>query len=47
MEFLISIWFMAHLPNQSPGIAPSQLGSACSPPSKPRRRGRSIATLPP
>src|SRR3984893_12534260 len=46
-EALISIWFMAPCPSQSSVIAPSQLGRACSLPSKPRRRGRSIATLPP
>jgi Type I restriction and modification enzyme - subunit R C terminal/Protein of unknwon function (DUF3008) len=36
-----------YLPSQSSVVARSQLGRACSLPSKPRRRGRSIATLPP
>ena len=44
---LISIWFMAHLPSQSSAIAASQLGRACSLPSKLRSLGRSISTLPP
>ena len=47
VETLISIWFMAHLPSQSSVIAPSQLGRACSLPSKLRSRGRAISTLPP
>src|SRR5882724_2851839 len=47
VETLISIWFIAHLPSQSSITVPSQLGSACSLPSKPRSRGRSISTLPP
>ena len=47
VETLISIWFTAHLPSQSSVIASSQLGRACSLPSKPRSRGRSISTLPP
>src|SRR5450759_5975506 len=38
---------MAHLPSQSSVIAPSQLGRACSLPSKLRSRGRAISTLPP
>src|ERR1700719_3155490 len=45
VETLISIWFMAHLPSQSSVIAPSQLGRACSLPSKPRRRGAGSTQL--
>src|SRR5271169_5201087 len=47
VETLISIWFIAHLPSQSSLCAASQLGRACSLPSKPRSRGRAISTLPP
>jgi hypothetical protein len=47
VETLISIWFMAHLPSQSSATAASQLGRACSLPSKLRSLGRSISTLPP
>jgi hypothetical protein len=47
VETLISIRFMAHLPSQSSEIAASQLGRACSLPSKLRSLGRSISTLPP
>src|SRR5436309_6620402 len=43
VETLISIWFIAQLPSQSSLNAASQLESACSLPSKPRSRGRSIA----
>src|SRR5208337_465538 len=46
VETLISIWFIAHLPSQSSLSAASQLGRACSLPSKPRSRGRAISTLP-
>jgi hypothetical protein len=38
---------MAHLPSQSSATAASQLGRACSLPSKLRSLGRSISTLPP
>ena len=44
---LISIWFMAHLPSQSSATDASQLGRACSLPSKLRSLGRSISILPP
>src|SRR5439155_4957618 len=46
VETLISIWFIAQLPSQSSLNAASQQASACSLPSKPRSRRRSIATLP-
>src|ERR1700730_6158090 len=46
VDTLISIRFSAHLPSQSSAIAASQLGSAISPPSRARPRGRSRATLP-
>jgi MerR HTH family regulatory protein len=44
---LISIWFMAHLPSQSSATDASQLGRACSLPSKLRSLGRSISILQP
>src|SRR5438445_9577374 len=47
VETLISIRFSAHLPSQSSAIAASQLGSATSPPSRARTRGRCSSILPP
>src|SRR5271169_2286816 len=43
---LISIWFIAHLPSQSSATDASQLGRACSLPSKLRSLGPSISILP-